>query len=65
MAFCPWCGAPIPDQLHRVEHTPTSYFDHTVICVRCSEKTFFQDGCEVSDKEIAELLNMEKKEVEE
>ena len=59
--FCPWCGAPIPHQLHRVEHTQTAYFDHMnmILCIRCGEKTYFLDDGLCSDKEIARVLEEE------
>ena len=62
MAFCPWCGAPIPDQLHRVEHTQTAYFDHMILCIRCKEKTYYQDGGLCSDEEIVRVLEEEDEE---
>lgn len=56
IAYCPWCGAPIPDGLHRVAESQTTYLDHTIVCIRCGEQTYFQDGGHYSDREIVESL---------
>lgn len=56
IAYCPWCGAPIPDELHTVSETRTTLCDHKIICVRCREVSYFQDGWQMGDEEIAKLL---------
>ena len=62
MTYCPWCGAPIPDELHTVQEGAATLFEHKIICIRCNEVSYFRDGWRASDKEISELLFKEEEE---
>ena len=64
MSFCPWCGAPVPDDLHEVAEGYGTLFEHTITCIRCREITRYRDGGLACDQEIEEILEKKLKERE-
>ena len=62
MSYCPWCGAPIPDQLHQVGEGLGTLFNHTITCIRCNAVTFYQDGGMENDRTIHEMLKRKEEE---
>lgn len=58
--FCPWCGAPIPDELLNEFESVYSTHSKEIVCIRCRTKTFLWGGCEVDDTSIAHILDKEE-----